>query len=342
MKNVLKKHIKFIIGLIIGMAIPGLVYAATILYASDEVSYDNSVTGFTSSDVQGALDELYLLCRGDDPSGASNVSGKSPVKKLKVGDYFTMKPDKDIYTIDEKETGYDETQEIKPSELTLWRVININEDKTIDAVSEYVSSDIVYFEGVVGYANLVGGLQKIADQYRRKGFTNSVRIMGFNEQTSNISFMNSFDGSEAVELFEASDLTEGNGVEAGNGEFGDTLYLKDYLLVSDLYKKENEDEECELGLCAYKVGTKDKSSYWLASRGRDISKDPEIAYFTGRSIDDTGKLKHNDFLRGYELSEKEWKDYSSSNAIRPVLTLYRGIYVDEGKGTKDNPYILAN
>ena len=50
-----KKHIKFVIGIIVGMAIPALVYAATILYASSEVSYDNTATGFESTDVQGAL-----------------------------------------------------------------------------------------------------------------------------------------------------------------------------------------------------------------------------------------------------------------------------------------------
>ncbi len=350
-KNWFKRHVKFIIGMIIGMAIPGIVFAATILYASDEVSYDNSATGFESSDVQGALDELYLLCKGDSPSGANNPSGKAPIKKLAVGDYFTMEPDKDTYTIEQKLTGYEEEQKIKPNELTLWRVIKINGDRTIDAVSEYVSSDEVHFEGVVGYANLVGGLQKIAEQYKNKDFTDSVRIMGFNKQTENISFKESFDGSEAADLFEASDLTEGDGVEAGDGEFGDTLYLKDYLLVSSLYKEdkkeeketeEEKDDECKLGLCAYKVDTEENTPYWLASRGRDISKDPEIAYFTGRSIDDKGKLKHDDFLRGYNLSDKEWKDYSSANALRPIITLYRGISIKDGKGTKDNPYTFSN
>ncbi len=340
-KNWFKRHVKFIIGMIIGMAIPGIVFAATILYASDEVSYDNSATGFESSDVQGALDELYLLCKGDSPSGANNPSGKAPIKKLAVGDYFTMEPDKDTYTIEQKLTGYEEEQKIKPNELTLWRVIKINGDRTIDAVSEYVSSDEVHFEGVVGYANLVGGLQKIAEQYKNKDFTDSVRIMGFNKQTENISFKESFDGSEAADLFEASDLTEGDGVEAGDGEFGDTLYLKDYLLVSDLYKEDkNEKEYCESGLCAYKVGTEKKTQYWLASRGRDISTDPKIAYYTGRSIDDNGDLKHNDLLRGYNLSNHDWSNYSSFNALRPIITLYKEVTIKDGEGSKNNPYTL--
>lgn len=35
------------------------VYAATILFASNQVSYDNTTSGLSSTNVQGALDELY-------------------------------------------------------------------------------------------------------------------------------------------------------------------------------------------------------------------------------------------------------------------------------------------
>ena len=154
----LKKQIKFIIGFVIGLAIPSLVFAATILYASNEVSYDNSATGFASTDVQEAIDELYFLCSPDEKSSSANVTGsrKSAIKRLSVGDYFILEPDKDKYSIDKEDTGYSEDQEIKPNELTLWRVININDNRTIDAVSEYVSSDNVYFKGVEGYSNIVG------------------------------------------------------------------------------------------------------------------------------------------------------------------------------------------
>ncbi len=340
----LKKQIKFIIGFVIGLAIPSLVFAATILYASNEVSYDNSATGFASTDVQEAIDELYFLCSPDEKSSSANVTGsrKSAIKRLSVGDYFILEPDKDKYSIDKEDTGYSEDQEIKPNELTLWRVININDNRTIDAVSEYVSSDNVYFKGVEGYSNIVGELQKIAEEYKKDGYTSSVRIIGFDDQTLNITNKSSFDGTNPSDLFEASDITTGSGVEVMNGEYGDTLYIKDYLLVSDLYKEDkNEDNYCESGLCAYEVDTKNKSEYWLASRGRDISKDPKISYYTGRSIDKEGKLLHNNLLRGYNLDNHEWNDYSSFSALRPIITLYSTIGIDKGEGTKDNPYTLS-
>lgn len=51
---------KFFLGIIIGIIISGgTVFAATILFASNEVSYDNTNSGMSATNVQDALDELY-------------------------------------------------------------------------------------------------------------------------------------------------------------------------------------------------------------------------------------------------------------------------------------------
>ena len=60
MKKLIKSNIKLIIGILIGMVLSiTTVYAATILFASNQVSYDNTTSGLSSTNVQGALDELY-------------------------------------------------------------------------------------------------------------------------------------------------------------------------------------------------------------------------------------------------------------------------------------------
>ena len=213
------------------MFIPCIVYAATILYASSEVSYDNTVSGLEAVNVQEALDELYLLClpESDGRSGkAAPVSGS--YKKFKVGDYFIMEADKKSYAIDINMTGYSSVQTIKPSELLLWRVIKVNENGTVEAVSEYASSNEVYFKGILGYSNFVGSLQTIAKGYNKDGYTSSIRIMGYDEQTLSLEDKSSFDGSKSSEKFESTDPTSGTGEEYGNGIDGDTLYLKDYIL----------------------------------------------------------------------------------------------------------------
>ena len=60
MKKVLKNNSKLIIGIILGLIWSmGIAYAATIYYASVNVSYDNTSSGLKATNVQDALDELY-------------------------------------------------------------------------------------------------------------------------------------------------------------------------------------------------------------------------------------------------------------------------------------------
>ena len=55
----MKKHYKFIVGIVIGLILSGVVgYAATVI-SSANVSYNNSNSGLKSNTLQGAIDELY-------------------------------------------------------------------------------------------------------------------------------------------------------------------------------------------------------------------------------------------------------------------------------------------
>lgn len=71
-----------------------------------------------------------------------------------------MTPQNSSYTTRTKYTGYNTLQTINPKELNLWRVIRVNSDGTVDALSEYVSSTSVYFSEFVGYQKNVGYLNK--------------------------------------------------------------------------------------------------------------------------------------------------------------------------------------
>ena len=58
----MKKFLKsYCVGFIISVLLCGSVYAATY-FASSDVTYDNTVSGLSSTDVQGAIDELYTDC----------------------------------------------------------------------------------------------------------------------------------------------------------------------------------------------------------------------------------------------------------------------------------------
>ena len=253
----------FIIGLFITAAF--VFYAAEIKFASANVSFDNSMTSLSSTNVQSAIDELKTKYNNVNYNG------------LLLGDYFTMVPDASTYTITAGTTGHDSDQIITPNELTLWRVIDIHSDESVDAVSEYVSSTSVYFKGVTGYANFVGALQTIAAQYAKEGYTINTRMMGYGGQTATIQPKSStctgtcettttysFDGSinSAPGTTRTPSPYTGTGQEYNAGVLGDTLYLKDIQLVGNIYKTDTTTYGT-YGLSAYKVNDTSTIGYYL-------------------------------------------------------------------------------
>ena len=94
-KSMFKKHIKIVIGILIGLSITGgLVYAATIYYASTEISYDDTKVSGTlgASTVQEALDEIYEKAKNCGKYVKVNVTNGtvSPSSKTVVGSTTTF------------------------------------------------------------------------------------------------------------------------------------------------------------------------------------------------------------------------------------------------------------
>ena len=60
MKKIWKDNSKLIIAIVVTIVLAsGATYAATTMYDSNTVSYDNTTSGLRSTNVQSALDELY-------------------------------------------------------------------------------------------------------------------------------------------------------------------------------------------------------------------------------------------------------------------------------------------
>ncbi|MCI8347438.1 MAG: hypothetical protein HFJ12_05805 [Bacilli bacterium] len=90
MKKIIKKNYKIILGIIIGGIISGVgVYAATMI-SSSNISYDNSKSGLTSTNLNGAIDELYekakkLSNSGDKPCKLIKGTGESLGDEIQCG-----------------------------------------------------------------------------------------------------------------------------------------------------------------------------------------------------------------------------------------------------------------
>ena len=186
-----KNNLIVVIGFIIGIIISATgVYAATIIGKGSDLTYSNTSSGLSSTNIQGSLDELYKYKENIDcPEGKICSKQKN---SLALGDYVKMTPTKSSYTTDTSKTGYTSTQTINPQELNLWRVISLNDDGTVDVVSEHISSTAIYFKGQTGYQNLVGYLNLLAIQYENSTYTKSSRAFGYNGQTEYITDTSKF------------------------------------------------------------------------------------------------------------------------------------------------------
>ena len=311
-----KKNYKILIGLFIGIFISiTTVYAVTYIGSGSDLTYDNTSSGLTSTNVQDALDELYKY--KECPKKFVCIKKKNT---LAIGDYVKMTPTKSSYTTDTSKTGYTSTQTINPQELNLWRVISLNSDGTVDVISEHTSTTNVYFEGKTGYQNFVGYLNVLASQYENSTYTKGSRYFGYNGQTEYITDTSKFTNPAP---WTCSTGESCNPVERQGG--GDTLYQKDYDLVNNAIgtlKATKVD-----GLSSY---------YWIASRYYYYDSAASYKWY-GRYIDSSGSLYY-DYL--YNCNYSSFIEYVNYNALRPVLTLKSGLKYS-GSGTAEDPYKLS-
>ncbi len=249
-------------------------------------------------------------------------SVKSTVSILSLGDYVSYTPANTSYTTDKSKTGYTSTQTINPSELNLWRVLKVNNDGSVDLISEYTSSVAITFYGKTGYLNLVGYLNELAKQYENSNYTKGSRYFGYNGQTEYITDDSKFTTTAPWKCATGKSC---NPVESQGG--GDTLYTDDYNQLNTA-----------LGTrVAYKVGTSTATSYWVASRYYYYdSSDETYHHWRGRYID---SLEGSNL---YELDSSKFYENSNSYAIRPIVTLKSDLVITNGDGSSSSPYQLLN
>ena len=261
----------------------------------------------------------YTFTRENGSSGG----GDTPITRtLALGDYFTLVPDSNSYTIPASETGHDEDVVINPRELTLWRVVGINQNGTYDAVSEYATEPDVYFNGRTGYANYVGVLQDIAAQYAKSGYTVGTRAFGYDGQTLRLTDLSDLDDI-TIDFMDTPSLNVGVGQEYNNGVFGDTLYLKDTQLVSPFYRT-YDNYGLDTGSVLYPT---DSACYWVASRHVSYNINDYYAHF---------RFVHS------SLSYTDTRySYSPDNCgIRPIITIKSNVEIADGTGNKSDPYVF--
>ena len=313
-----KDNYIFIIGLIIGVLLSATGVYAVTQYTSNNIYYVNKNSTLSSNNVQGAIDELATIYKNKKITVCPE--GYICQQNLALGDYVLMKPTLSSYTTSTSKTGYTETQTINPQELDLWRVISINDDGTVDIVSEHVSSTAIYFQGQTGYLNFVGYLNELASKYENSKYTKGSRYFGYNGQTEYITDTSKFTNPAP---WTCSTGGSCNSVESQGG--GDELYTKDYNLVKNVLGTEKATKPDGT---AYK--------YWMASRYY-IYSSAAYYYWGGRFVHPVDGVYSNGL---YNRNSTSFYANNNLNSLRPILTLKANIGYT-GSGTKEDPYQLS-
>ena len=116
----IKEFIKsYAIGLIVGIVVSGTISViAATYFPSNDVTYDNTESGLSSTNVQGAIDELYGVCTAEPSAGETIIEDAGLEKDpYECRYFFTGKNPNNYITFNDEPAG--------------WRIISVECDGTI-------------------------------------------------------------------------------------------------------------------------------------------------------------------------------------------------------------------
>ena len=131
MKEKLRKIVKSRIFIFVCAALlfGSIGVSAATYFPSVDVTYDNKESGLVSTDVQGAIDELYGVCTVEPPAGGNGILEKVPIVTSGDGLYK-----------DEYEDGRYFYKGANPNNFLVfnvqkWRIISIENDGSIKIIN---------------------------------------------------------------------------------------------------------------------------------------------------------------------------------------------------------------
>ena len=298
-KEFSKKYlIGFILGLITTLSIS--VIAATY-FPSGDVTYDNTESGLESTNVQGAIDELYGVCF---PSAGNQIIEDNGLEKdpYECRYFFTGVNPNNYVTFNEETAG--------------WRIISVGCDGTIKMMR----------------AVSIGG--NYFDISNSNNWDSPVSLNTYLNGT----YLNSL-SSEAQNQIVASDYSIGEVNDFNNdlaGQINDENSTKwngkIALPTLSEYLRTNSNSNCKTSSSNNGNSETCKNTTWMYASNIDYwwTLSPcDRGDFYVIIVNSYGEVNYND-AAGNSYIE-----------VRPVITLSSKVQITGGTGSKSNPYILS-
>ncbi len=302
MKEKIKKiMIGYLPGFITGLIICGAasVIAATY-FPSEDVTYDNTVSGLESTDVQEAIDELYGVCT-TKPPGEQIIEDNGLEKDPYECRYFFTGANPNNYVTFNGETAG-------------WRIISVGCDGTIKIMKT----------ANINTSNSLAWDTSNSNNWARPASLNTYL---------NGTYLNSL-SSEAQSQIVASDYSIG-AVTVYNNDLADqvndenskTWNGKIALPTVSEYLRTNSNSNCKTystfnsnySTCKNTTWMYDSSNYWWTLSS--IAGDSNHVFY----VHSNGNPYNNDAN-------------ITNHAVRPAITLSSEVQITGGDGSQNNPY----
>ena len=314
MKEKIKKIVLgYLPGFITGIIVCGgvSVIAATY-FPSNQVTYENGTSGMQASDVQGAIDELYIECT-KEPTAGDTILDNTDIVTSGDGLYE-----------DEYEDGKYTYKGANPNnyvtfnnETAGWRIISINSDGTIKIMRD---ADINTSDNLAWDSSRSNNWNRPADlnTYLNNTYYNSLT----NAAQSQIVEATYYAGAVTYNNNDMQDQISDEKVTTSNVKIA-LPTLSEYIRAgSNTSCKTFSTYKSNYSTCRNSDWMYYSSDYWWT-----LSPDSSNSNYVCL-------VRLSGDVNYYHASD-------TRNAVRPAITLSSKVQITGGTGTASDPYILS-
>ena len=306
MKEKIKEFLeKYLIGFIFGFVSVGIVavYAETY-FPSNDVTYDNKESGLVSTDVQGAIDELYGVCF-PKPAGEQIIEDAGLEKDPYECRYFFTGANPNNYiTFNDEKAG--------------WRIISVECDGTIKIIRD-MNKDILEKQW-----NSYNG-NNWAEPASLNTYLNETYYNGLNATAKNQIVSKEWSIGAVTE--NNNDLEEQIKEENSNKWTGKIALPT----VSEYLRANNNKGSCGT------LSLNNNSSGCLTTNWMDNDVTNSIGYAWTISI--SMNDNYSTFAISYNGGVYLYDAYQAYRGVRPTLYLSSEVSLT-GSGTQTDPYVV--
>ena len=310
MKEKAKKIIfGYLPGFLTGLIICGSISViAATYFPSNDVTYDNTKSGLTSSDVQGAIDELYGVCMAK-PAGEQIIEDAGLEKDPYECRYFFTGADPNNYVTFNNETAG-------------WRIISVECDGTIKIMKNESIGDMAWDSS---------NSNNWARPASLNTYLNSTYYNGLNSTAKNQIVAHDFSiGS----VYNDTNLTN-----TINNENGTKWNGKIALVTASEYVRSNSNKSScgTVNQLWNSSNVQCNGTTWMFYTSNVWWTLSPHSSFSSSVLNIVWGIGSSGVINGFDYTNANY----TNGAVRPVLYLSPDIKITGGDGSNNNPYTLA-